>query len=170
METMLDGMPGPQGKEDQAMVWEACRIERLGWVLGVPRIKRRDNGIGVTKGNGKEVIQGAITMSLPAGMEAFIAEQREVGSSGPRVDGQDLSQGPRPGRILRRAGPVLNGTSVFGSGAMSDPGILGGWADMVVMGVPRVAGLAAEVTEAAAPGLEEILAMLEGVKRRIPRS
>ncbi len=74
-------------------------------------------------------------MSLPHGMEASTAEQKEAGRKGPRGGGQGLNRGSRPGRIFRRVAPVLKGTSAPGSEAMRDPGISGEWGDMVAAGV-----------------------------------
>ena len=110
-------------------------------------------------------------MSLPAEMAAFIAEQRGVGSSGLKGVGQDLSQGPRAGRIFRRAGLALKGTSVPGSGAMSDPEILGGWVDMVTGVTEAVATGVASLVVGATEGVSaDILPEVIDAKRRISKA
>ena len=81
-------------------------------------------------------------MSLPVGTGASTAGRTKVGNSGLRVAGQGPGQVPRPGRILRRAGPTWTGTSVHASGVMRGPGISAG---------QRVAIAAPAAPEAEAP-------------------
>lgn len=168
-------MPGPRGKEGLDKIGEGLvlRMEHLERILGVTRIEPQDNGTEIVKGNGTGVVQDGITMSLPVETGASIAGRTKVGSSAVRVAGRGPEQVPRPGRIFRRADPGLKGTSVPGSEAMRDPGILAEWVDMAVMGATEGGLRVAVVTEGVeatlvAVVLEEVAVVLGVVAADIP--
>ena len=137
--------------------------KRRGKMSAANRIDREGRWIRQVKGNWIEPVRDEITMSLPVGTGASTEGRTRVGNSGLRVAGQGPGQVPRPGRILRRAGPTWTGTSAPASEVMRGPGISAGQraaiaapaapeAEAPVAGLTEVAeaGWAAVVLEAAA--------------------